>query len=176
MRSLFWPAGLLICLGVLTEHVLAVWFPPSYVPNLLFAGVLVLALSDDRRSTFWLVAATGAYMDLATGLLFGTYTLGFTFLYAAAQFVFFRFVPSEQIYVALPAAYVVGSVILLAWVFCMGAVASLLGWPITPSLSLAQFSSRFFGAVLGAVLSLGIYVVWLELLHRTGKSVRFKAQ
>lgn len=176
MRSIFWPIALFIILEIVMQAVLAVWLPVQFVPNLLTAGVLILALAHvPAQSWFWIAVCAGALIDMQSSLLFGSYMLGFGMVYLGVQSIFPRFVPAERVYVALPAAYVVSSIFLLAWVLLIGRFASLLGWPIVPTFSLAAGGPWVFSVIAGAVSTLVVYILWLEILHQFDRPLRLKA-
>jgi hypothetical protein len=55
--------------------VLPVWLDVRYVPNLLLAGILVLAVTDISFKWFLWAVLAGFILDLESSLLFGSYAL-----------------------------------------------------------------------------------------------------
>lgn len=174
MKSILWPTLLLITLWVIMTAILPGWMSARYVPNLILAGVLVLAVTHFDGRTIVLTAVFGLFLDIHSSLLMGSYTLAFPLLYWLTHFIFVRFVPSDRMNVALPVTYMITELLLKGWVYGIGLLATLVGWPIQPLFTLHGGLYSFFSLVMGGVLSVAIYVVWLEITHRFDKPLRLR--
>lgn len=174
MKSILWPTILLITLWTIMVAVLPAWMSPQYVPNLILAGVLVLAVADLDSRVLGLVALFGFFLDVHSSLLIGSYAIALPLLYIVVHFVFKHFVPSDHIYFALPTAYIVTELALKVWLYIAGLFASVVGWPITPLFSVRNGGYIVLSLFAGGVLCFGVYIVWLEVTHRFDKPLRLR--
>ncbi len=174
MKSILWPILLLIALWVIMTAVFPVWMSGRYVPNLVLAGVLVLGLTHFDGRTLVLSAVFGLFLDIHSSLLIGSYALALPFLFWLIHAAYARFVPSDHMYIALPATYVVSELMLKVWLSVVGLFAVVLGWPIGPLFSLNGAVYTMLSLVVGGVLTVVVYVVWLEITHRFDKPLRLR--
>lgn len=174
MKSIIWPTILLLTLWVVMVAVLPAWINLRYVPNLILAGVLVLAITDLDSRVLGLVAIFGFFLDVQSSLLIGSYAVGLPVLYMAVHFSFKHFVPSDRIYIALPASYILTELILKVWLYLVGFLASVVGWPVVPLFSLRGGGYTVLSLLIGGLMSFGIYIVWLEVTHRFDKPLRLR--
>jgi hypothetical protein len=174
MRHYLWPTILCFILWLLMTAVLPVWLDVRYVPNLLLAGILVLAVTDISFKWFLWAVLAGFILDLESSLLFGSYALILPLIYMVARGLFLRLVPADRIYIALPATYVGASAVLALWVSVYGILARQIGWPIEPIPAYTGFGVWLVSVVVGAALTLIVYTIWLEILHRVDRPLRLR--
>jgi hypothetical protein len=174
MKSIFWPILLFVTLWIIMIAVLPVWVDGRYVPNLILAGTLVLAVTYFDGRTLLVVSLFGLFLDIHSSLLMGSYALALPFLCWITHFSFTHFIPSDRIYIALPLTYVVTELILKLWVYVVGLFAAVVGWPIAPLFSLRGGVYTLLSLLVGGVLSVGIYLLWLEITHRFDKPLRLR--
>ena len=75
---------------------------------------------------------------------------------------------------ALPLAYIVSELMLTLWIYVVGLFATVIGWPIAPLFSLRGGVYTILSLIVGGVLSVVIYVIWLEITHRFDKPLRLR--
>lgn len=174
MRQYLWPTVLCLILWLLMTAVFPVWWDIRYVPNLLLAGILVLAVTDISFRWFWWAVLAGAVLDVEASLLFGSYALMLPLLYIGVRMTFLKLVPADRIYLALPGAYIAASAFLAIWVSVYGLLARQVGWPIEPIPVYTSLGAWVVSVATGAILTLVIYTAWLEVLHRVDRPLRLR--
>ena len=152
--------------------VLPTFVQTHFVPNLILAGVIVLAITDAEARWILLVAIFGLLLDLESSLLFGSFGLGLVGVYLLVRYIFMHIVPSSRVHLAIPLIYLGSSIILWVWLWLFGVFAGKLGWPIGLSISLIAHISWWLVACLGGFCTLLLYILWLEILHRIDKPIR----
>ncbi len=172
MRTIFWPLLFLSVLWLIMVVGLPTFVQTHFVPNLILAGVIVLATTDAEARWILLVAVFGLLLDLESSLLFGSFGLGLVGMYLLVRYIFMHIVPSSRVYTAIPLVYVGANIILQVWLWLFGMFASKLGWPIWPGLSLLSHISWWILSCIGGFCTLLLYVLWLEILHRIDKPIR----
>ena len=73
-----------LCSGV----ILPAWFGVLWVPRLVLSGLLVLAVTDSDFKWQWCAPIAGLVFDVSTGVLPGTYMIGFSIIYIGAYKLF----------------------------------------------------------------------------------------
>lgn len=175
MRTFLWPTILITVLWLCMVAVLPAWVPAQYVPNIVLAGLLVLAITDTELKFYPVACLVGIFMDVQTGLLFGSFALGYGLVYIGSRAAFKRFVPADRALVFLPLAVVLAKLFLGTWLFFIGFFAGSLGFAIVPHYATQNISAYVITAVVEAGLALVIYVLWLETMHRFSRPLRMRA-
>lgn len=175
MRSTFWPLLFLLCLWLVMTSSLPVLVDTSFVPNLILAGAIVFAATDIEAKWVILVGVFGLLLDIQSSLLVGSFCLGLVGLYILVRYIFMYIVPSSRVQVALPLVYIGASILLQAWLWLFGVFAGKIGWPVWPaSIVFVMHLNWWVTALMGGILTLLLYVLWLEILHRIDRPIRIK--
>ncbi len=174
MKSYFWPLLLLFVLWLAMTAVLPIWASHPWVPNLLLAGVLTLAVTDVALRWRWIIPLAGLMLDIHTGLLIGSFTIGFSFVYILAEYIFRKFIPASRFYFALPLAFFISRILLELWNMVLGFFAYNLGWPVQIIPLWYAPASKVLALIIGALGTVVLYVVWLEVLHRFDRPIRLR--
>lgn len=174
MKSILWPILLFVTLWIIMTAVLPAWIGVRYVPNLILAAALVLAITYFDGRTLLVVSVFGLFLDIHSSLLIGSYALALPFLYWITHFSFAHFIPSDHIYIALPLTYIATELLLKLWIYAVGLFAIVVGWPVAPLFSLRGGAYTILSLVAGGVLSVVIYLIWLEITHRFDKPLRLR--
>lgn len=159
-----------ICVAV----ILPAWFGVLWVPRLVLSGLLVLAVTDSDFKWQWCAPLAGLVFDLSTGVLPGTYMIGFCIIYILIRMIFFRLVPSDKLLPALGLAFVLATLLLGLWMSFVGMLVTALGYPVIPTSMWHMPVTELTRTGIGAVLTVGIYLVWLEFLHTFSKPIRLR--
>jgi hypothetical protein len=154
--------------------VLPVWFEPRFIPPLVLMGVVVLATVEGAASWQWVVAFFGLLTDVWSGTVLATYLLSYSVLYVALRLLYIKIIPSDRQLFSLPFVFIGSMLIIHAWAWVVGEVASLLGWHgvVVPFWHIWQ--AQLLRSVIGMVLIMGVYIIWQELLHRVSPPIRLK--
>lgn len=174
MRSIWWPVSLLLVLWLCATVILPAWFGTLWVPRLVLAGLVVLAVTDIEFKWYWCAPAAGLVYDITTGVLPGTYMVAFAFLYIFVRTIFFRVVPSDKIVPAVGVAFIVATVLLGVWLGLVSAIAIAFNYPIVPMSTWSVFKMEFARTLIGAAAAIGIYLIWLEFIHMFSKPIRLR--
>ncbi len=172
MRPYFWPLLFLTFIWLLNIAVLPVFLQVNFVPNLVLAGIVVLAITDVETRWIWLAAFFGLLLDAQSSVLYGSFTLGLVSIYLMVKYIFIIIVPSSHIHLAIPFAYIVGNLVLQVWIWILGIFAGKLGWPVWPSIYDLAHLRWWMASVVGGGFALLFYIVWLEILHRLKRPIR----
>lgn len=165
---------MLCVLWLCTAVVLPAWFGVVWIPRLVLSGLLVLAATDIEFKWHWCAPAAGLVYDFSTGALPGTYMIGFSVIYILVRVSFFRIVPSDKIIPSLGLAFILATILLGMWMYFIGFVATALGYPIIPIHIWNMPIPELVRAGIGALTTVGIYLIWLEFLHTFSKPIRLR--
>lgn len=165
---------MLFVLWLCTAVVLPAWMDVLWIPRLVLAGVLVLAVTDNEFKWQWCAPIVGLVFDFSTGVLPGTYMIGFSIIYILARVSFYRIVPSDKILPALGVTFVLATLLLGVWTSVVGALATAFGYPIVPTSIWRIPQTELIRTGLGAIASVGIYLMWLEFVHMFSKPIRLR--
>lgn len=164
-------------LGVLwlcTAVILPAWFDVLWVPRLVLSGLLVLAVTDSDFKWQWCAPFAGLVFDLSTGALPGTYMIGFCIIYILVRVSFFRVIPSDKTLPALALAFALATVFLGLWISLVGMLTAALGYPVIPTNMWYMPLLELTRTGVGMVLTVCIYLVWLEFLHMFSRPIRLR--
>lgn len=165
---------MLCVLWICTTVILPAWFGVLWVPRLLLSGLLVLAVTDSDSRWHWCAPIVGLVFDLSAGALPGTYMIGFSIIYMLTRMSFSRVVPSDKTLPALGVVFVLSTLFLGVWVSVGGVVATALGHAVIPTNIWHILTTEAVRTGIGAVLTVGIYLVWLEFLHMFSRPIRLR--
>lgn len=174
MRSIWWPIALLCVLWVCTAVILPAWFGVIWIPRLVLAGLLVLAATDAEFKWHWCAPIAGLVFDLSTGTLPGTYMIGFSIIYILVRVSFFRIVPSDKIIPTLGLVFILSTFLLSVWMYLVGVLATVLNYPVVPINMWNMLLVELLRAGIGALATIGIYLIWLEFVHTFSKPIRLR--
>jgi hypothetical protein len=163
---------LMLALWLLMTAVLPAWLDVRFIPNLVLAGALVLAVANPDQRGLLVVAVLGLILDMQGSLVIGSFTIGLCLLYASVQALFRRFVPADRVYLALPLTFIASHILLGLWIFVIGLAASNAQWPVQPQFAVHATPAYLVTLLIGAVLTLGIYLLWLEVMQRAERPLR----
>lgn len=165
---------MLFILWLCTAVVLPAWVGVLWIPRLVLAGVLVLAVTDNEFKWQWCAPAAGLIFDFSTGVLPGTYMIGFSIIYILARASFYRIVPSDKIIPALGVAFVLATLLLGVWMSVVGVLATALGYSILPTSLWRMPRAELIRTGVGAILTVGVYLIWLEFVHMFSRPIRLR--
>jgi hypothetical protein len=115
---------------------LAQWFG-SLTPELVFAGVLALALAGDTINTLWWVALGGAILSFIVGGIIGLYLILFGLLSAALLFIAHHYFNKPGLALALIIFLAMSLILELALASLYRAISLDLIYPATITAALA---------------------------------------
>lgn len=174
VKPLVLPALLLSGAWLLQTAVLSVWFGAAYAPNVVLCVLLVFAVTDSELRFFWLAAFASLVLDVQNRLVIGSFTFGIPLCYLIVAAASRHLLRSDRIYVSLPILYLAIRLFLHVWIFAVGFVAGFLGWELRPLFSFRQEFAWVWSSIVGAGLTVVIYFVWLEVLHRAERPIRLR--
>lgn len=174
MRSIWWPIALLCVLWLCTAVILPAWFGVAWIPRLVLAGLLALAATDAEFKWHWCAPVAGLVFDFSTGALPGTYMIGFSIIYILVRVSFFRIVPSDKIIPTLGLAFILATVLLSVWMYLIGVLATVFNYPVVPVTIWDVPFTELLRTGVGALATVGIYLIWLEFVHKFSKPIRLR--
>lgn len=165
---------MLFVLWLCTAVVLSSWVGVLWVPRLVLAGILVLAVTDNEFKWQWCAPVAGLVFDFSSGVLPGAYMIGFSIIYILVRVSFYRIVPSDKILPALGVTFVLATLLLGLWISAVGVLAAALGYSILPTSVWHMPQTELIRTGMGAVATIGIYLIWLEFVHMFSKPIRLR--
>lgn len=169
------PAAVFIgILWLLQAAVFPVFVQSYLVPRLVLAGLVVLAVSEERWSVPWMVLVVGVWMDLVSGQLVGAYTVGLLTLYYVLHKLQESVLPTSYRYLAVVGLSMLLSLLLDLWIVAYSWLGGKFGWQIVAGNYFTLQLNTGWRLFLTGAISFFLYLFWQELSHRLSRPLRMR--